>query len=46
MKDNRLCVAPSVGYYALFSATDCEASQCKDSISFVLLEANARKILT
>ena len=28
----------------LFSATDCEASQCKDSISFVLPEANAQKL--
>ena len=43
-KDNPLCVAPHVGYYALFFATDCEASQCKDSISFVLPEANTRKI--
>ena len=43
-KDNPLCVAPRVGFYALFSAADCEASQCKDSISFVLPEANARKI--
>ena len=43
-KDNPLCVAARVGYYALFSATDCEDSQCKDSISFVLPEANARKI--
>ena len=43
-KDNPLCVAPLVGYYAFFSAPDCEASQCKDSISFVLPEANAWKI--
>ena len=43
-KDNPLCVAPRVGYYALFSAPDCDASQCKHSISFVLPEANTRKI--
>ena len=43
-KDNPLCVAPRVGYYAFFSATDCEASQCEDSISFVLPEVNAWKI--
>ena len=43
-KDNPLGVASRVGYHALFSATDCEASQCKDSISFVLPEADTRKI--
>ena len=43
-KDNLPCVAPHVGYYTPFSATDCEAAQCKDSILFVSPEANALKI--
>ena len=38
------CVSHLVSVITPFFATDCEASQCKDSISFVSPEANAQKI--